>query len=245
MTRRVAANACGASAAMTIYRPIWPRCSRSGIRARPPAGGLQDRFPVVLIDEFQDTDPVQWDIVSKAFVGAVSLVLIGDPKQAIYGFRGADVTAYLKAVAAAADTWPLWSSTGEANSLCWTLWTCSSPAARFGDPRIAYRRVQAGNREPQLRGAPVAAPLRLRVVERAPDDQLSKGLLRVRADSAAHRSRRRRRHRRHAELAGRDHARAESADSGLSCRAISRCWFVRMGRRRWCAMRCEPAGCRL
>ena len=51
---------------------------------------------MVLIDEFQDTDPVQWEIVSRAFVGAVRLVLIGDPKQAIYGFRGADVTAYLQ-----------------------------------------------------------------------------------------------------------------------------------------------------
>ena len=53
---------------------------------------------MVLVDEFQDTDPVQWDILRRAFgSGGVTLVLIGDPKQAIYAFRGADVFAYLEA----------------------------------------------------------------------------------------------------------------------------------------------------
>src|SRR4051812_8585130 len=59
---------------------------------------LQARYKVVLVDEFQDTDPVQWDIMRRAFGGGFStLVLIGDPKQAIYAFRGADVYAYLAA----------------------------------------------------------------------------------------------------------------------------------------------------
>jgi exodeoxyribonuclease V beta subunit len=64
---------------------------------------LRNRFKVVLIDEFQDTDPVQWDIFSTLFdrpttgIGS-ALVLVGDPKQAIYGFRGADIHTYLKAV---------------------------------------------------------------------------------------------------------------------------------------------------
>ena len=52
----------------------------------------------MLVDEFQDTDPVQWDIMRRAFGdGDATLVLIGDPKQAIYAFRGADVYAYLEA----------------------------------------------------------------------------------------------------------------------------------------------------
>ena len=55
---------------------------------------------MALIDEFQDTDPVQWSIVRRAFGDETrdrepaenrALVLIGDPKQAIYAFRGADV----------------------------------------------------------------------------------------------------------------------------------------------------------
>ncbi len=54
---------------------------------------LARRFPVVLVDEFQDTDPVQWSILRSAFgsESGATLVLIGDPKQAIYKFRGADI----------------------------------------------------------------------------------------------------------------------------------------------------------
>jgi exodeoxyribonuclease V beta subunit len=61
---------------------------------------LRDRYRVALIDEFQDTDPVQWEILERSFGQAAhgrALVLIGDPKQAIYSFRGADVRAYLRA----------------------------------------------------------------------------------------------------------------------------------------------------
>ena len=56
----------------------------------------------MLVDEFQDTDPVQWEIMRRAFAySGVTLVLIADPKQAIYAFRGADVYAYLEAAGAA------------------------------------------------------------------------------------------------------------------------------------------------
>ncbi len=68
---------------------------------------LRSRFRVALIDEFQDTDPVQWQIFSTLFDGpdtGTSLVLVGDPKQAIYAFRGADVHTYLRAVQDAPST---------------------------------------------------------------------------------------------------------------------------------------------
>ena len=68
---------------------------------------LRRRCQVVLVDEFQDTDPVQWEILQRAFDGHRPLVLIGDPKQAIYGFRGADVAAYREAVAAADEQFSL------------------------------------------------------------------------------------------------------------------------------------------
>lgn len=58
---------------------------------------LSARFPVVLVDEFQDTDDSQWDILRSAFHHRSTLILIGDPKQAIYLFRGADVITYLSA----------------------------------------------------------------------------------------------------------------------------------------------------
>jgi len=62
------------------------------------AAELARRYPAALIDEFQDTDPVQAGIFERIYAGRESyLYLIGDPKQAIYGFRGADVFSYLKA----------------------------------------------------------------------------------------------------------------------------------------------------
>ncbi len=59
---------------------------------------LQQRFEVALIDEFQDTDDSQWHIFSSLFAAPSQyLYLIGDPKQAIYKFRGADIYSYLDA----------------------------------------------------------------------------------------------------------------------------------------------------
>ncbi len=59
---------------------------------------LQAEFGAALVDEFQDTDPTQFSIFQRAFgSGRMPFFLIGDPKQAIYAFRGADVFAYLKA----------------------------------------------------------------------------------------------------------------------------------------------------
>lgn len=61
---------------------------------------IRQRFPVAMIDEFQDTDPTQTRIFEAAYRHPeASLFLIGDPKQAIYGFRGADVFTYVGAKA--------------------------------------------------------------------------------------------------------------------------------------------------
>ncbi|MGK8556913.1 UvrD-helicase domain-containing protein [Nocardia gipuzkoensis] len=60
---------------------------------------IRARYRVALVDEFQDTDPLQWDILRRSFHGHTTLVLVGDPKQAIYAFRGAEVLSYLDAVA--------------------------------------------------------------------------------------------------------------------------------------------------
>jgi len=58
---------------------------------------LRSQYTMALIDEFQDTDAVQWGIFSAVFSPADPLIVIGDPKQAIYQFRGADVATYLRA----------------------------------------------------------------------------------------------------------------------------------------------------
>ncbi|MEP1216914.1 MAG: exodeoxyribonuclease V subunit beta [Marinobacter sp.] len=66
------------------------------------ADTIRRQFPVAMIDEFQDTDPVQYRIFDRVYRVAgndqdTSLLMIGDPKQAIYGFRGADIYTYLDA----------------------------------------------------------------------------------------------------------------------------------------------------
>jgi exodeoxyribonuclease V beta subunit len=59
---------------------------------------VRDRFRAALIDEFQDTDPVQYEIFGRVYGGTeCPLFLIGDPKQSIYAFRGADVFSYMRA----------------------------------------------------------------------------------------------------------------------------------------------------
>ena len=62
--------------------------------------GLRATYRIALVDEFQDTDEVQWSIFRELFVRSEAghrLVVIGDPKQAIYGFRNADVHTYHRA----------------------------------------------------------------------------------------------------------------------------------------------------
>ena len=65
------------------------------------AAAIRQQYPVALVDEFQDTDPWQYGSLSKIYAEPDSLdtglIMIGDPKQAIYSFRGADLDTYLVA----------------------------------------------------------------------------------------------------------------------------------------------------
>lgn len=63
------------------------------------AAAIRQRFPVAMIDEFQDTDPQQYRIFRRIWrqQPETALLLIGDPKQAIYAFRGADIFTYMRA----------------------------------------------------------------------------------------------------------------------------------------------------
>ena len=60
---------------------------------------LRQRFRYAIVDEFQDTDPLQWRIFRRIFLGGgeSKLFIVGDPKQAIYAFRGSDLPTYLSA----------------------------------------------------------------------------------------------------------------------------------------------------
>ncbi len=72
-----------------------------GANGEQLASVIRQQYPVALIDEFQDTDPVQYRIFERLYASPstndLGCFMIGDPKQAIYSFRGADIYTYLKA----------------------------------------------------------------------------------------------------------------------------------------------------
>ncbi len=89
---------------------LIPAATADGGHAQRLAETIRRQFPVAMIDEFQDTDPVQYRIFDRIYqvseAGGTgcelaqkdrALIMIGDPKQSIYGFRGADIHAYLAA----------------------------------------------------------------------------------------------------------------------------------------------------
>lgn len=121
---------------------------------------VKSRYTVGLVDESQDTDPIQWQVIRAVFDDA-RLVVIGDPKQSIYSFRGADVEAYLSAVAGADDHRTLdvnWRSDAVLIKALDTLMR----GATFGDDRIAYHPVAAPAARVAARIHGVAAPLSIR-----------------------------------------------------------------------------------
>lgn len=68
------------------------------------SSAIRKRYRAALVDEFQDTDPVQYEIFSRIFDSDETvLFMIGDPKQAIYAFRGADIFSYMTAARQAAE----------------------------------------------------------------------------------------------------------------------------------------------
>lgn len=139
---------------------------------------LRRRYRVVLVDEFQDTDPVQWSILRRPFHGHRTLVLIGDPKQAIYGFRGADVHAYLEARAVAGTVRTLTTSYRSDAALLDGLAGVFRGAA-LGDPRIRVVPVAAQHTGRLVALPGDAAPVRLRVVPREGRALSGKGLVRT------------------------------------------------------------------
>ena len=131
---------------------------------------LRIRWKVVLIDEFQDTDPVQWQVMQAAFAGHATLILIGDPKQAIYAFRGGDVVTYLAAARTAGAHATLDRNHRADEPLVQALQRLFD-GAELGDPEIAVLPVSAARKGSRLHGVPVPDPVRLRVITREPGER--------------------------------------------------------------------------
>lgn len=129
-----------------------------GPEAAALRAAVQERFAVAVVDEAQDTDPLQWQLFDALFPvqGSGRLIVVGDPKQSIYAFRGADVNSYLQARASAERK--TLSTNFRSDQPLLDVLNCLLAGAQFG-PQIEYQPVQA---EPRLRhkragsGEPVA-----------------------------------------------------------------------------------------
>jgi exodeoxyribonuclease V beta subunit len=127
---------------------------------------MRNRWRVVLVDEFQDTDPVQWRILERAFLGHATMVLVGDPKQAIYGFRGGDVDTYLRA-AAQADTRRTLTVNHRSDAPLVAAVDTVLRGAALGDAEIVVRPASAAIAGSRLHDPSSAGPFRLRAHLRA------------------------------------------------------------------------------
>ncbi len=144
--------------AVVTYDDLVLRLGQALLAGPEATARLRERYDVVLVDEFQDTDPDQWQILRTAF-GDRALVLIGDPKQAIYAFRGGDVYAYLDA-AGTVERQELNRNHRSDGPLIRAL-DVLFDGAQLGHEEITYLPVEAEHVEPRLTGAPGGA-LRIR-----------------------------------------------------------------------------------
>ena len=106
---------------------------------------IRNQFKAALIDEFQDTDPIQYAIFHTVFGGEDhTLFLIGDPKQAIYSFRGADIFAYMQAADAIKAGYTLDQNWRAAPDLITAVNTLFSRAGKpFVYEEISFRPAKA------------------------------------------------------------------------------------------------------
>ena len=118
------------------------------------AAALRRRFQVVLIDEFQDTDPVQWAIFSELFGlpgDDSTLVMVADPKQAIFAFRGANVHTYLEAAHRAGTERSTLGVNWRSDGALLGALEQAFKGATFGDPRIEFVPVAPSRGHRDLR----------------------------------------------------------------------------------------------
>ena len=108
---------------------------------------IGDLYDLVLIDEFQDTDRLQWELFTACFLNessATDVIVVGDPKQAIYGFRGADLGAFLEAKERAGTTDAL-TENWRASSQLLAAQNLLLSGAQFGDQRIEHVELQVAD----------------------------------------------------------------------------------------------------
>lgn len=111
------------------------------------AARVRDAYGAALIDEFQDTDPVQYEVFRRLFIdGGRPVFLVGDPKQAIYGFRNGDIFTYFSAREHADRGYTLRRNYRSEQALIEAvnvLFGSETPPGAFATPDIRYLTLEA------------------------------------------------------------------------------------------------------
>ena len=110
------------------------------------AAALRRQYPLALIDEFQDTDPIQYRIFRSVYESEGDLCFVGDPKQAIYAFRGADLATYLKAREEAARQYSLTTNHRSTPALIGALNQLFDRPTPFAEQDLDYPTVGASSK---------------------------------------------------------------------------------------------------
>ena len=145
------------------------------------ASGIASQYGVIMVDEFQDTDASQWSIFSTVFAARpndLTLITVGDPKQAIYRFRGADVQVYVDAVSGVSQQHALDTNWRSDASLLTALETLLSGTQFDASGAVSFAPVKAASKNalgalssasavPPYRHVP-GAPLEIRYLANDP-----------------------------------------------------------------------------
>ncbi|QYK03586.1 exodeoxyribonuclease V subunit beta [Shewanella zhangzhouensis] len=156
---------------------------------------VASRFPMALIDEFQDTDPLQFAIFSALYrqqPKAQGLLMIGDPKQAIYAFRGGDIHTYLGARRTAAAHYSLGTNYRSSSAMVRAVNAVFSARERvFLSDEIPFEPVAASDKGAKtllIDGKPQGPALQIALLGEDPEKGLNKQTARtlMAEDAAAH-----------------------------------------------------------
>lgn len=149
------------------------------------AMNLRSQYPVALIDEFQDTDPIQYRIFRRIYQDGGDLCFVGDPKQAIYAFRGADLATYLTARRESQRTYSLDTNHRSTPELISALNSLFAHPCPFAEAGLRYPKVKAA----PPRHAPLVLPEETKALNwvwmNPPTEGKEKGLTKAQADQLA------------------------------------------------------------
>jgi exodeoxyribonuclease V beta subunit len=162
--RRATSGRLGFGGLLAALDPQGGGAERQGL-----LDAVSRRYGVALIDEFQDTDPIQWRILERAFVAPAGgparhlLVMVGDPKQAIYRFRGGELATYRQARDRADRRYGLRENRRSAADLVAALNALMAPELARSD--LPVPPVLARSSTPGLPLEPGGSPLQLLPIE--------------------------------------------------------------------------------